>query len=789
MTRIPGLSPPLLAVLALSSVLSAQVSVLTEHYDNNRTGENQQEIWLNTSNVNVSNFGKLFVLPVDGNIYAQPLYVANLVIAGVERNVLYVATEHNTIYAFDADDPSGVILWHKTLGTTVPSQDVCAASGCVYQDIVPEIGITSTPVIDKNKQTIYVLAKNKDSDNTYHYRLHALNILSGAELPGSPVDVTASGFNVLYHLSHPALLLANGKLYLGFGSLGDTSPWHGWLMTYDATTLQQKAVFNASAGSSEDSIWQGGQGPAVDAAGNVYVGTANGPFNVNTGGSAYGDSILKLDGSSLSVLDYFTPDDQSSLSAGDTDLGTGGPILLPGTNLLVSGGKDGWIRVMDTGNMGKFNATFNADFQEWQATSGQIIGAPVYWTNSTVGPLLYLYGAGDLPKAFRFNGTTFQTTAVSVGTIRNTSGDANNAALAVSSNGETSGSGILWSSGTASGDPSHSPMPGIMRAFDAADLANELWDSNQNSSRDAVGNYAKYVSPVVANGKVYLATVSGRLVVYGLLAPPAFTLQAAPATVAVVAGGSASYNVSVSTQNGFSQPVTLSCLGMPPGYSCSFNPASVTPTSGTVQASATVVVPPGAAASDQTITVNGTAGALHGSVPVTVSVKSFDLSVAPKTATVSAGSAATYQLTVTPQNGFSSAIGLSCSGPANAGISCAIESSVTPGAAPALVTLTVTTAGQAAVLRHLHPFSPLYSLVLLLPAAFLGGGYHKRRSRLLVRVGSLLTLVVLALLLANCGGGSSAAGPAVTPSGAYTITVNASSGALTRTTSVALTVQ
>ncbi len=645
-TILPKFLPA--SALLIASCVAAQVSVPTQHNNNNRTGENHQEIWLNTTTVNVSNFGRRFALPVDGNIYAQPLYVANLAIGGAERNVLYVATEHNTVYAFDADDSKGTILWQKNLGGSVPSQDVCAASGCFYEDITPEIGITSTPAIDVSKHVIYVVAKNKDSDKSYHFRLHALNIISGAEMPGSPTEVSAPGFDVLFHLNHPGLLLANEKLYLGFGSLGDFPTWHGWLMVYDATTLQQKAVLNTSLSSSEGSIWQGGQGPVADSAGNIYVATGNGVFNANTGGSAYGDSVLKLNGSSLSVLDYFTPDDQSSLSSNDADLGSGGPILLPGTNVLVSAGKDGWIRVMDTGNLGKFNATFDADLQEWQVFSGQFIGAPVYWSSSTFGPLLYTYGPADLPKAFRFNGSTFQSSPVSVGTIRNVAGDASNAALAVSSNGDTPGSGILWSAASASGDPAHSPMPGILRAFDATNLANELWDSNQNSARDKPGSYAKYVSPVIANGKVYLATVSGDVVVYGLLAPPGFTLEAAPNTASVTAGGTVRYTLSVAPQNGFSQAVTFSCFGLPSGASCSFNPNSVTPARGPAQTIVTVAVPAAAESSDSPISFSGTAGAVHGSASATLSVNDFDLAPATAAATVKAGSAATYQLTITP---------------------------------------------------------------------------------------------------------------------------------------------
>jgi hypothetical protein len=788
MTRTILLS---VTVLLFASCVAAQVSVPTQHNNNNRTGENRQETWLNSSNVNVSNFGKLFALPVDGNIYAQPLYVANLAIGGAERNVLYVATEHNTVFAFDADDSNGTILWQKNLGSSVPSQDVCAASGCFYPDITPEIGITSTPVIDLVRQVIYLVAKNKDSDKSYHFRLHALNIISGEEMPGSPVEVSAPGFDVLFHLNHPGLLLANGKVYLGFGSLGDFPTWHGWLMAYDATTLQQKVVFNTSPSSSKDSIWQGGQGPVADSAGNVYVATGNGPFDVNTGGTAYGDSILKLNGSSLSVLDYFTPDDQSSLSSNDADLGSGGPILLPGTNVLVSAGKDGWIRVMDTGSLGKFNATFDADLQEWQVFSGQFIGAPVYWSSSTFGPLLYTYGPADLPKAFRFNGGTFQTSPVSVGTIRNVAGDASNAALAVSSSGDTPGSGVLWSAASASGDPAHSPMPGILRAFDATNLANELWDSNQNSARDKPGSYAKYVSPVVANGKVYLATVSGDVAVYGLLAPPGFTLQAAPGSASVPAGGTVTYTLSVAPQNGFSQAVSFTCFGLPSGATCSFNPSSVRPAGGPAQTIAMVAVPAAAKSSDSSITFSGTAGAVHGSASVTLSVNDFDLASATAAATVKAGSAGTYQLTITPRNGFSSTVSLSCSGPTGVGISCMVDSSVTVAGAPATAKLSVTTTGPSAALKNQRDLFPLYAMLLFLPAVLL----QSRRAPQVRRLRHVLHCLglVLLLMVVGCGGGGvsngTTGGAGVTPAGTYSVTVIARSGPLTRTTSVALNVQ
>jgi hypothetical protein len=460
--------------------------------------------------------------------------------------------------------------------------------------------------------------------------------------------------------------------------------------------------------------------------------------------------------------------------------------------VLVSAGKDGWIRVLDTGNMGKFNATFDADLQEWQVFSGQFIGAPVYWSSPSVGPLLYTYGPLDLPKAFRFNGSTFQASPVSVGTIRNVAGDASNAALAVSSSGDTPASGILWSAASASGDPAHSPMPGILRAFDATNLANELWDSNQNGARDKVGSYAKYVSPVVANGKVYLATVSGEVVVYGLLAAPGFTLEAAPARASVPAGGTVTYTLSVAPQNGFSQAVSFSCFGLPSGATCSFNPGSVTPAGGPAQTAATVAVPASAESSDSPLTFSGTAGAVHGSASATLSVNDFDLAPATAAATVKAGSTATYQLTITPRNGFSSTVSLSCSGPpTNVGISCMADSSVTLAGAPATAKLSVTTSGPAAALQYPWHFFPLYAMFLFLPAVMLQS-WRAPQGRKRRYVLHCLELVLL-LLVVGCGGGGASNGTTdfagVTPAGTYTIKVTARSGPLTHITSVSLNVQ
>ncbi len=551
----------------------AQVPVLTHHNDIGRTGQNLDETILNTSNVNVATFGKLFWKTVDGEIYAQPLYVPNLTIQGKTRNVVYVATEHNSVYAFDADDATQVTpLWQVSLGTPVPSQDICIITGdtnpadCPYLDINPEIGITSTPVIDPVAGIIYVVAKTKrTSDSTYHFFLHALDLTSGAEQLAGPTEITgqvtgsgtgSSGgvlvFDPTYHLQRPGLLLMNGVVYLGFGSVGDMGNFHGWIMGYDATTLQQVSILNMTPNGSDGGIWSAGQGLAGDASGNIYVMTGNGDFNANTNGKDYGDSFLKISTSSgLAVADYFTPSNQASLFSGDVDFGSGGPLAIPGTNLFVGIGKDKLFRVVDSTNMGHFNSGFDNDVQQFTAATSAYFGAPVYWNSPNNGPVVYLWGPKDFLKAYKFTGSVFQTTPVTQSTIQNSTGFSNAAPLSISSNGDLVGSGIIWGSASFSGVATGPSAPGILRAFDATNLGTELWDSKQNAARDDVGMYAKFNPPTVANGKVYLGTFSGQLLVYGLNPPAASGIHFAQSASATPQSTTANVSVPFSgTQGG-----------------------------------------------------------------------------------------------------------------------------------------------------------------------------------------------------------------------------------------------
>src|SRR5579871_1247659 len=340
----------LCALLGLTpAALTAFGQVTTYHYDNNRTGVNPNETILNTTNVNVNQFGKLFSMAVDGQIYAQPLYLPGVTIPGQGvHNVLYVATEHNSVYAYDADTPSQNPLWHVNLGPSM-----LTTTCCMVEELLPEIGITSTPVIDPASGTLYVVAESYENNVTF-FRLHALDVTTGADktaaaviqgsVPGTSIDSNQGtlAFLPIQHFQRPGLLLLNGNIYIAFGSHQDNTPYHGWLFSYNASSLQQTGILCFSPNGEENGVWQGGVGLAADASGNIYLETGNGPFDVNAGGTDFGDSILKIGTTGgLHVSDYFSPSTQQNDQLNDWDLGSSGPVLIPGTSLGMAGGKDG----------------------------------------------------------------------------------------------------------------------------------------------------------------------------------------------------------------------------------------------------------------------------------------------------------------------------------------------------------------------------------------------------------------------------------------------------------------
>jgi PA14 domain-containing protein/K319-like protein len=527
------------ALLLAHGSASAQVSVTTQHNDVARTGANLAETLLTTSNVGVGQFGKLFERSVDGQIYGQPLYVVNVSIPGVGvRNVVYVATVTDSLYAFDADDPLAASpLWSVTYinpaASIVPvnATDVGQACG-TYKDFSDNIGIVGTPVIDTVSQTMYLVVRTKES-GTFTQRLHAVDIRNGSERPGSPVVIQASvpgtgdgqggqntvAFSATTHNQRSALLLSNGVVYIVWAAHCDTGPYHGWMMGYDAATLQQVLVYNTTPNGGGGGIWQS-QGPSVDADGNIYVVTSNGSFDGDVGGSNRGNSFLKLSPAGM-LLDWFTPYNWAFLNSTDMDLGIQGALLVPETNLVVGGGKEGVFYVLNRGNMGRFQSGSDGQIvQRFQAsTAGHMNGSPVYWQSPSNGPVIYLWPAGDPLKAFRLINGLFQTTPVAQSSALAPAGMPG-AMLSLSANGSVPGTGIIWAALSLGGSPNQATQPGIVRAYDADDVTVELWNSEQNAARDSLGNFAKFSSPTIANGKVYLATFSNKLVVYGLLSGP-----------------------------------------------------------------------------------------------------------------------------------------------------------------------------------------------------------------------------------------------------------------------------
>jgi len=590
--------------LLLSLPAVAQVNVVMQHYDLNRTGANLQETELTPANVNVNSFGKLFSHSVDGKVYAQPLYVAGLSIGGTTHNVVYVCTDNDSLYALDAD--TGSQLWHDNFGTPVPNGNVGSCS-----DMSPQIGITGTPVIDTANGTLYVDARTL-SGSTYAHKLHAISLTTGAEEFGGPVTISASvngkSFNAHYQHQRPGLLLLNGVIYLGYGSDCDDNTYYGWLLGYNETTLSQTAAFCTTPSGSQGAIWSCGMAPAVDGSGNIYVITGNGSFNANQGGSNlnYSECFLKLSSPGLNVLSYFCPSNQGSLTSSDEDLGSGGAVLLPGTDLVVGGGKQGLVYLCNINSLGGYSTSKNNVVQQFSAWSetDRVGQSPVYWQGPS-HTYLYFSAEGSKTKAYTFNGSTINTSPVA----QSSETQGNPGGISVSANGTANG--ILWVVDSGSS--------GTLRAYnaDASSSFSELWNSQDNSSRDSLGSYVKFVSPIVVNGKVYVGTANS-LIAYGLLnTQPDFTVSATPSSQTVTAGDNTSYTVNVGSVNGFSGSVSLAASGLPSGASANFNPSSVSaPGSSTMTVTTSTSTPAGTS----TLTVQGTSGSTSHTTTVGLTV-------------------------------------------------------------------------------------------------------------------------------------------------------------------------
>lgn len=519
-------SPPAVCIATLMAAASLDGQVTTAQYGNARTGWAANETLLAPRNVAPSTFGKVATLPVDGDVYAQPLYLPRVNVAGAgTHDLLIVATEHNTVFAFDAAARSTTPLWRTSLngdagGTPLAGQDV----RCPF--IRPDIGITPTPVIDTAAGTIFVLARTKihsrGSGDRFEQHLHALDIHTGKDKL-APVRIHASvpgrgdgahdghvDFDPLRENPRAALLLANGVVYLSWASSCDVGPYHGWLMAYDAATLRQRAAFNTSPDGEESGIWQGDAGLASDSAGHVYAVTGNGTFDESaTHRRDHGNSVLSLvlRDSVLAVHDFFTPSNQAALSAADADLGSTGAVLLPDQpgphqHLLIVTGKDGVTYVIDRDAMGGYTSGTSPRIVQSLRTSAGGFGAAAYW-NHTV----YIWGSADVLKAYAVAGGKLALQRV--GPTRVTDPGAT---PVVSSNGDRDG--IVWAIETRTWNGADKPA--VLHAYDASDVRRELFNSEMNANRDRAGLATRFAIPTVAGGRVYVGTKS-QVEVYGVI--------------------------------------------------------------------------------------------------------------------------------------------------------------------------------------------------------------------------------------------------------------------------------
>jgi uncharacterized protein (TIGR03437 family) len=497
--------------------LNGQVNVLTYHNDLSRTGQNLNETILTPENLLAGEFGPLFSHPVDGQVYGQPLYMWGLSVPGKGfHNVVFVATEHDSVYAFDADSNTGsnaVPLWQSSFLNPAAGITSVPAANLACKVITPEVGITGTPVIDPNTGTLYVVAMTlEDFGQTYVHRLHALDVATGFERPGSPIEITASApgtgdgnttvtFQPWLYKERAGLLLLNGVVYTSWGSHCDSGNYHGWVIGYDAKTLQQVAVYTSTPNWEEGSIWQSGAAPAADANGNIYIVTGNGTFDAERGGADLGDSVVKLATTNgLSVVDYFTPFNATILDASDLDLGSSGSLLLPdsaGTaahpHLLVSGGKEGRIYLLDRDRMGHFSPGSDSQIvQSLPASVGPLFGVPAYFNNT-----VYFGARNEVLKAFPISNGLLSETPSSQST-----GSIPYLGSVPSISANRSKDGVVWSI-----------QPDALHAYDASNLASELFTGS-------CGSFIKFSTPTIANGKVYVGT-ENTVAVFGLLTSPA----------------------------------------------------------------------------------------------------------------------------------------------------------------------------------------------------------------------------------------------------------------------------
>jgi hypothetical protein len=553
------LSRCLALILAADVCVSAQVTVPMSQYDYGRTGANLQEWMLNPSNVNATTFGKLFSRSVDDSIYALPLIVPDITISGQRHNVMFVATMGNTVYAFDADDPAqSEPLWSRNLGTPAPGDSFIGPT---------HHGILGTPCIDVPTGTLYVVALVL-KDDQYNLWVNALDIYSGTPKYNSPqlMSFPFAGpegtlTNVKGALQRAGLLVANDVLYVAVANVvPDPTDQHwsqeGFLQAFNARDLKQRlAVFQTTPSGRKGGIWQGGRGVAADGLGNIYLSTAGGYYD---GVRNFGSSTLKFAGPGLNLADWFTPNNHDFLFLQNIDMSAGGVTLIPNSPFMFSGGKEGVIFLLNRDDMGKLEGTNGVPLQRFQAGIGcgqkdcaQTLGT-AFWRRQDDG-VLYVWDRRDVLRAFNFVNNRFVTTAASVSAVP----PGQTGGPSVSANGSEVSSGIVWATTTQS-PRSAGQLPGTLRAFRASDVSQEIYNSDMNSARDALGDFTKMAPPVVANGKVYVPTQGKTVSVYGLLCGTDVTSLVSAGTGTQSAGPNNTYTQSITLAN-----TTSHALGAP----------------------------------------------------------------------------------------------------------------------------------------------------------------------------------------------------------------------------------
>jgi len=660
--------------LLIVAAAHAQQPVLQRGYDANVSGANLTETTLNASNIGPNTFGLLFKLPVDDRIYAQPLYVPGLAIPGHgTANVVFVATMSDSVYAFDAD-AGGAPLWSVNLASLFDTTAPVWANFTLPPPSKPpgNLGIMSTPVIDPSTNIMYVVACTLEN-STMAYRLHAIDITTGTEPYGPGVLVTGmdgvSTFDARYQIQRTSLALAGNQVVFAFSAMQTEAPLNylGWVVAFNKQTLQESASFApVISGNLQGGVWQSGRPPAVDSAGYVYLFTGNSKAGGYNGVNNFSESVLKLDpANGLNVVDWFTAGNWLYLDNRDLDLSSSGPLLIPGTDLLTGGGKTGDLYVLNTSDLGHWNANDSQVVQSEQVTAGnEILAGPVYWEGSaaTQTAMLYNWGSLDVLKAYPFNPTASKPLAATPIAQTTYSEGYPGGVLALSADGNTSGTGVLWAS-TASNPEANPPVPtAALHAYDAENIATELWNSLMNPTRDGYGVFAPFVPPLVANGKVYLATASKQVAVFGLL-PDAVSPTSLAFGNETTHIASAAQSVTVTNLGTTTLPITIKLSGtnvgqfsqsntcgtsLPGGGSCSINVLFDPTTTGAKSAALSVTASPGNFTLSVALSGTGVAP------PFTVSPTSLafgnettHIASAAQSVTVSNTSAAALPITVT----------------------------------------------------------------------------------------------------------------------------------------------